>query len=195
MRRVVQWRSGLAWYAPVVLAWPLIIALCHMVSGTAIPNPAAQAGVAALLSAGLGQLILDPGPMEEIGWRRYALPLLQGRYTALTASLLLGAVWGVWHLPAFFVSGLSQGGYVFAVFVLGSMAVSVLMTSLYNNTCGCIPLMYVFHWSLNDPFSLGKMTVQSSLFAVVVFFALVAVIVLGRRQLGHSKFTQPVPAA
>jgi membrane protease YdiL (CAAX protease family) len=160
-----------------------------------VPNPLAHAGVAALLAAGLAQLILDPGPMEEVGWRGYALPLLQQRCTALTASLLLGAVWGVWHLPAFFVSGLSQGGYVFAGFVLGSMAVSVLMTALYNATRGCIPLMYVFHWSLNDPFSFGKMTVQIPLFATGMVFALLAVIILGPRQLGHAKFTEPVPAS
>ena len=59
----------------------------------------------------------------------------------LGASLLIGVVWGVWHLPEFFNETTVQGslGFEFlAPFVLGSVASSVIMTWLFNRTSGSV---------------------------------------------------------
>ncbi len=45
---------------------------------------------------------------EEFGWRGYALDRLQNGSNALVASLILGAIWGVWHLPLHFMDGTVQ---------------------------------------------------------------------------------------
>jgi membrane protease YdiL (CAAX protease family) len=64
---------------------------------------------------------------------RFALPRLLTRFSPLTAALVLGVIWGVWHTPAFFVSGLAQSGYSYAVFVAASVGETVLMTWIYVN--------------------------------------------------------------
>ena len=41
------------------------------------------------------------GAQEEPGWRGFALPRLQERFSPLTATLVLGLIWGVWHVPLY----------------------------------------------------------------------------------------------
>ena len=80
------------------------------------------------------QLLVDPGPWgEETGWRGFALPRLLTRMPAVPAAIFLGMIWGLWHTPAFFVSGLSQFGLNYAWFLVGSTGLTVLMTWIYVN--------------------------------------------------------------
>ncbi len=77
---------------------------------------------------------------EEIGWRGFALPRLQSRFPALTASLVLGGLWALFHLPLFFSRGGGAGGDMsstpIAAFLLIVLAGSVLVTCVYNHTRG-----------------------------------------------------------
>src|SRR3546814_13888644 len=57
---------------------------------------------------------------------------------ARRASLLLGLVWAVWHLPAFFLSTLSQSQVNFGLFILNVVAFSVFMTWLFVHTRGSV---------------------------------------------------------
>lgn len=79
------------------------------------------------------QIINNIAPFgEELGWRGYALPrLLEGR-NATIAALILGAVWVVWHIPGFFISGLmAVGPEQLGWWALGTLALSVIMTFIY----------------------------------------------------------------
>jgi hypothetical protein len=89
--------------------------------------------------------------VEEFGWRGLALPLLQRKFPPLWAGLILGVIWGVWHLPAFLLSGLPQSAWSFAPFFIGSVAVSVILTSIFNASGGSILLAALFHFQLNNP--------------------------------------------
>ena len=91
------------------------------------------------------------GPMEEFGWRGLALPLLQRRLAPLWAGLILGAIWGLWHMPAFLLSGTQQSEWSFTAFFAGCLAISVIVTALFNESKGSILLSAFFHFSLMNP--------------------------------------------
>ena len=100
------------------------------------------------------------GPLgEEPGWRGFALPRLQSRYGALWGSLLLGLLWGGWHLPDFLTA--AQGGgpgtglaaflVNFPTFMLLVLSLAILLTWIYNHTGGSIFISTLAHASVNTP--------------------------------------------
>ena len=150
--RILQWRVGLIWYALVFLIAPVctgIGAVFHRVIAGGWPA-APDEGFGSLLAALGFMLVL--GPLEELGWRGYMLPVLQRRVAPLTAAIIVGIVWGIWHLPSFFVSGLPQGAWAVFPFLLAIVCVSVVFTGIFNGSCGSLLLAMLFHWQLNNPF-------------------------------------------
>lgn len=89
----------------------------------------------------LATLVLNPGPLEEIGWKGYALPRIIDRPRGpLLGAVLFGLIWGLWHAPAFAISGTAQHdlGISFVWLMLGTVNLSVIMTWLYRRTSGSI---------------------------------------------------------
>jgi membrane protease YdiL (CAAX protease family) len=88
---------------------------------------------------------------EEVGWRGFALPRLQRTRTAASASMILGVVWGLWHLPALFYRDTYLAmGFLALPMLLGSVIfASILMTWLFNATRGSLLLVVLFHGVFN----------------------------------------------
>jgi uncharacterized protein len=138
-------------------------------------------------------LLFGPLP-EEMGWRGYALDRLQEKRGPWAASLLLGFLWGLWHLPLFFVVGsyqntLGVGTVGFWLFMAEVMAVSPLMTWIYNHTGRSILSAVLFHFACNMT---GILTVHTNRFAALqVFFCLLWIFVVAvpgkDRSLGYWK--------
>lgn len=106
--RLFVWRVGLRWYALLLLPfimWLITVQLVGRLQGVAFEfTGSVLMVIPALLSSLLG------GPIaEEIGWRGWLLPQLQQRYSLVRASVLVGIIWGAWHLPAFFLPGIALG--------------------------------------------------------------------------------------
>lgn len=74
---------------------------------------------------------------------------MQERSNGLTAALVLGGIWVVWHLPAFFISGMGQSQTPFWTFAITDVSVSVLMTWVVNRARGSVLPAILMHWSLN----------------------------------------------
>jgi len=87
---------------------------------------------------------------EEIGWRGYALPRLAARFGLARASILLGLIWGFWHLPQFFIPEADTYGQSFFVYVLQVTALSVAMAWLYARTNGSLLLVMLLHAAVNN---------------------------------------------
>ncbi len=95
------------------------------------------------------------GPIaEETGWRGYALPRLMTSRNALNSSLILGVLWGCWHLPLLFIPGAAVPvpfePSILLIYILNSVSLSVIFTWLYNNTGGSVFIAYLFHAGVNS---------------------------------------------
>lgn len=145
--RLTLWRMPAGWWLFLVLGIPVGKYLSAAFNGTVTEFPFSPWHL--VFGALLPVLLL--GPVEEIGWRGYALPMLQRRFNPLVASLILGALWGLWHLPAFLLGGTVQSGWSFGAFMIGALAISVLMTPMFNAARGSILVAALFHFQLNGP--------------------------------------------
>jgi membrane protease YdiL (CAAX protease family) len=143
-RRLGGVRVPLIWYAVVLLLVPVL-----QVVAIGVPM---LLGLATITYAWSVLIVLNAfaaGLEEELGWRGFALPRMQASLQAFAASMLLGVLWGLWHLPLEIALGritLTSVGLVWFIgFVLGITAYSVLFAWVYNNTKGSLFLMVLFH--------------------------------------------------
>jgi uncharacterized protein len=172
-RRLTLWRMPVTWWLFLLLGIPAVKYLGAAINGTMTQFPFSP-WYDVLPALGITLLI---GPIEEFGWRGVALPLLQRRFAPLWASLILGAIWGLWHLPAFLFSGTPQSAWSFGPFVIGVLALSVILTPMFNAARGSILIAVLFHFQMNGPAWPDAQPWENYLFAVVA----VVVVVLNRR--------------
>ena len=149
LSRLLIWRTSLSWYAFLFLGIPLIFIAGSFIKGNLFTDPFPFSSSSALLAAMVFAMI--KGPVEEFGWRGLALPLLQRKLTPIWAGLILGIIWGIWHLPAFLISGTRQSEWSFAPFFIGCIALSIIVTPLFNRSNGSILLTAFFHFMLMNP--------------------------------------------
>jgi membrane protease YdiL (CAAX protease family) len=150
-KRYLVWRVGWKWYAALFIV-PAIMTLAVYLNAvlTGTPpdfsrvmadniRPEGVSRLAFVLPFLLIELIANG---EEIGWRGYVLPRLQAKYSALTAALVTGVIWGLWHIPKF----LTHWDWTyFALFMLDTIAKSVLLAWIYNGTRGSLLMVVLAH--------------------------------------------------
>ncbi|MEP7358532.1 MAG: CPBP family intramembrane glutamic endopeptidase, partial [Anaerolineales bacterium] len=184
----------LAILAPIVL-FGAAAAVGWATSGQA-PNLALLGEVDDLPYLGIGGAfllwLLTFGLGEEVGWRGFALPRLQRDHSALTATLSLGLIWALWHLPAFFyretymAMGLAAG---LPLLLLSILSASLVFTWLFNSTRGSLLIVILFH-ALFDFLSVSKAgggSVASIMSAAVMIGAVLIVILFKPANLSREK--------
>jgi membrane protease YdiL (CAAX protease family) len=197
LSRVVCWRVGLRWYV-IALGLPTVLALVTAGFNYLLRSSDIQAGRVGVLDFVVFVLVVG----EELGWRGYALPLLLEKRSAVTASLILGLIWGVWHLPTFVIPGTPQYGLPFAAFLLLTIEYSILMTWVFLHTRGSVLIATLFHGAINlsQGFFLGGVEGASRYWLLSIVYgvaALITALVLGLNASRTTAATSPagVPAS
>ena len=182
LSRVTLWRMPIGWWAFLILGVPAVKYLGAVLSGT-IDDPFLFSPWYTLLPALLLTLFIGPVG-EEFGWRGLALPLLQRRFAPLWASLVLGSVWGLWHFPAFLLSGTPQSAWSIAPYTLGVLSLGVIVTPMFNAAKGSILIPILFHFQMNGPQWPEAQPWENYLFAAV---AVIIVVVHRGSMLGQAR--------
>lgn len=147
-RRLTLWRMPAVWWAFLIIGIPVLFYVGAAMKGT-IGHPFPFDPWIGVLPALLTALLI--GPIEEFGWRGVALPLLQRKFAPIWSSLILGFFWAVWHIPAFLLGGTPQSNWSFPAFFFGVMALSVILTPMFNAARGSLLIPVLFHFQANGP--------------------------------------------
>lgn len=150
LRRIGKWELGAGWYLFAIgymAATKLLAALIHRFIMGAWPTFRDTS-----LPLMLGAILLSTWAQagEEVGWRGYALPRLAMHLGLGGASVCLGVIWALWHLPLFFLPGSGSDGQSFPIYLLHVTALSVAMSWLYWKTEGSLLLVMLMHASVNN---------------------------------------------
>jgi len=152
-QRLTRWKVN-PWVAVVAIFSPaamfVLSAVIEKISGGSWPEIGrVQFELLPEMSfwGGLIFITLTYGLGEEAGWRGFALPQLQSRYTAMQASMVLSFGWAGWHLPMFFYKGnfLSMGLSGAFGWLVSLMFGTVFLTWMYNAGSGSILMPAIWH--------------------------------------------------
>ena len=204
LRRIVLWQVGLRWYLFAFIGVPLLMALGTIIvpGGLASFQFLGPRYVLTYLATFIPVLIIGGPLFEEIGWRGFALPRMQRLHGALVGSIILGILWGLWHLPEFLVpswAATSGGSDLLAIvkFVMFAVATAIVFTWVFNNTKGSVLMAILVHASVDAPFlpfsvALRPSEAMNSMLLGFGALALLLVALTGGR-LGYERYREEVP--
>jgi membrane protease YdiL (CAAX protease family) len=201
LRPLLAWRAAPRWYAVALLGFPLLalvaVVLSFVITGhrpdlsanyihNVFPQFPRNLSPWLLFLPFLVFSIVTTIP-EETGWRGFALPRLQRRWGPLLASLVVGSLWGLWHLPDFYYLQAAQSGISFPLFLAGTVSTSILFTWIFNGTGGSLLIVSILHASFNagDVFlpllpQITGTTLQLEVYLALITAVAVTLLVLGR---------------
>ncbi|MBE0669216.1 MAG: CPBP family intramembrane metalloprotease [Anaerolineales bacterium] len=147
-RRLTLWRAPSVWWVFLIVGIPALVYTGAAFTGTII-DTFPYSPWYRVLPAIAAALFL--GPIEEFGWRGVAQPLLQRKFSPFWSALILGSIWGLWHIPAFLIGGTPQSAWEFGPYFLGLVAIAVILTPLFNASRGSLLIAALFHFQIMNP--------------------------------------------
>ena len=155
LARLFGWRVNMLWWiaafsVPVLFAigkeW-IAVWTSHGTLTVAALEPATKAFI-------LFPTMIIGGGLEELGWRGIAQPEIERCCPRLTATLIVGATWALWHLPLFYIHGISQFGGNLPLFSVDVLANAYLFAWIYTRTQSIL-LCVVAHAASNTATAMG----------------------------------------
>lgn len=196
--RLIRWRFGIQWYAGVIVGIPVFGWLASKFTGSNPLKPTNSVGQLLLILV----YLLSTGPLlEELGWRGFALPRLLKRFNPFVASLILGVIWGLWHLPSFFLSGMVQAKLSLFAFILWTPCFAILITWIFQHTGGSVLIPVLIHYTVNISASILGVTLPA--LGIVMLVASILVLTLDKEMnwfgkenpWTHASQLPPIPPA
>lgn len=194
LSRLLLWRVSLRWYAAAILFAPFLVTTVlvalALLSPAFIPAVVTADNKVTLVLFGMGWGLLGGGLLEELGWTGFAAPKLRRRHSALTTALIVGFLWGTWHiLIALWMGGsFAEGQWTpylrgVLVFYLAALpAFRVLLVWIYDRTESLL-LVMLMHASFSAsmlilqpplagaPFLRWNLAIAAALCVVIVAIA------------------------
>lgn len=212
LRPLFIWRVPIGWYL-FALFWPPLLTAAAGLLATLFGSPIPDYGTPPVLNLYplppeltavgpwpllpfifLQNMLVGSAMGEEIGWRGFALPRLQSRLSALSASLLLGLLWGLWHLPLYLTEGHPLSDVFFGWTLIGILADAILFTWVFNNTRGSLLLALLFHASIATAALFVSSSSTAIIFELILKWGLVAALLLPAASLLPDLAPQPQDA-
>ena len=148
-------------------------------------------------------MFIGGGLGEELGWRGFMLPRLQDKHSALGSSIILGIVWGLWHLPAVIDDGVAS----LILFTIYTTVLAIIYTWVFNGSKGNLLIVTLMHGAMNGTNGFmerifpGLVEIDNRVILLGLcwlIFAIVLVLVTGPRKLTRGEkvtSVQPVREA
>ena len=147
LRGLLNFGSHPKWYLIALLlpsaAWLSVIGFLTFQGEVVGPFEAGALVFIPLLIA--KHFFIGGGLGEELGWRGFMLPRLQDRHSALGASVILGIVWGLWHLPAVIDDGIAS----LVLFTIYTTVLAIIYTWVFNGSGGNLFIVTLLHATMN----------------------------------------------
>lgn len=144
--------QSIKWLLVALLFFPALKLVAHLVTRTidGQPFPVFEDDwFMAFTGPFIANTLINGGMSEEFGWRGYVLPRFQAKWNALISSVVLGAIWASWHIPLWFIPEDEHSDTFFGTRLVAWLAISIMMTWIFNNTNGSVLAAMVFHGSAN----------------------------------------------
>jgi len=213
-RQIVDWRVAPRWYVAALTIPLALIALTSVgleLVGTSV-DPELLPGRVSLVLVSFISIALIGGGNEEPGWRGLALPKLQEEYAPVPATLILGVVWALWHLPLLATGPTTFHGLAafvdlapsIGVRILNIVGIAFILTWIYNGT-GSVLLAILAHAGFNtanstlvplplDVISAGDSTTILVVTTVAIWVIVAVLFVTTRGQFGYESVTEATSA-
>lgn len=154
--RLWRWRVRWPWYALALVGVPVLIVASGLpFSGGVVQAPSLLALAAVV--PGLVLQVFTTGLSEEPGWRDFALPRLQQRFSPLGAAAVLGPLWALWHLPLFLTDwgGWPEAAWTDVLWFVGfCVTFNVVIAWVFNRTGQSLPVVVLLHVGVNNTVSM-----------------------------------------
>jgi membrane protease YdiL (CAAX protease family) len=203
-----RWRVGIQWYVVALVAPAAlrsVVLLIHVLKGGTVPDLTDPARWLALPSTFLLVLLIGGPTGEEFGWRGFLLQRVQPVFGLVGASIGIGLVSALWHLPLFWIPGTAQSHLPFALFMVRTVGLSIISTWIYNGTRRSLLFVLLFHASLNtwpnslyifeNEGTLGAYTSTTILYSGWAVALVILGLVRGRGDRRHAEQASPAVAA